>query len=312
MTVEGSPDLSPVGLASDSPPMGHVVCVIVSYRPEVEQLARLGASIVADGARAIVVDNTETPGISQAQVPADCEVISLGRNTGIAHAQNVGVARAREAGASIIVFFDQDSKFEWGFLPALVAPLRSGVPEITSPLFVDDRTGMALPSQRLGRWGLPQAVYGGAAAEPYPVDIVIASGTAATQEVFALAGGFDEALFIDGVDSEWCLRCRSKQIPIYVIPAAVMRHQIGHDLVRLGPFTIFMHSPTRCYYQVRNCFHLMRKRHVPFGFAFRHTISVVLNRLLALFLVSDRLAYIKAYLAGLRDGLKGVAGAKPR
>jgi hypothetical protein len=55
----------------------------------------------------------------------------------------------------------------------------------------------------------------------------------------------------------------------------------------------------------------MRKKHVPFGFAFKHAISVVLNRLLALFLVGDRLAYIKAYLAGLRDGVMGVAGAKP-
>ena len=290
MTVEGSPDLSPVGSPSGSPPMSHVACVIVSYRPEIEQLSRLCACIMADGARAIVVDNTEAPGISPAQVLADCEVISLGRNTGIAHAQNVGVARAREAGASIIVFFDQDSKFEQGFLPVLVAPLRCGTPEITSPLFVDDRTGTALPSQRLGRWGLPQAVYGEAATESYPVDIVIASGTAATQEVFALAGGLDEALFIDSVDSEWCLRCRSKQIPISVVPAAVMRHQIGDGFIRLGPFTIFMHSPTRCYYQLRNCFHLMRKKHVPFGFALKHAMSVVLNRLLALFFVEDHLA----------------------
>ncbi|MET4069958.1 rhamnosyltransferase [Bradyrhizobium sp. S3.2.6] len=311
MTVEGSPDLSPGVSASGGSPMSRVACVIVSYRPEIKQLSNLCACIVADGARAIVVDNTEAPGISPAQVLADCEVISLGRNTGIAHAQNVGVVRARDTGASIIVLFDQDSKFERGFLPALVAPLKCGVPEITSPLFVDDRTGTAHPSQRLGRWGLPHAVYGGAAAEPFPVDIVIASGTAATQEVFALAGGLDEGLFIDGVDSEWCLRCRSKQIPIYVVPAAVMRHQIGHGLVRLGPFTILMHSPTRCYYQLRNCLLLMRKKHVPFGFAFKHAISVVLNRLLALFLVGDRLAYIKAYLAGLRDGLMGVAGAKP-
>lgn len=293
------------------PPMSRVACVIVSYRPEIEQLFRLCQNIAADGARAIVVDNTEAPGISPAQLPADCEVIALGRNTGIAHAQNVGVARAREAGASIIVFFDQDSKFEPGFLPALVAPLRCGVPEITSPLFVDDRTGTALPSQRLGQWGLPQAVYGSGATEPYPVDVVIASGTAATQEVFDVAGELDEALFIDSVDSEWCLRCRSRQIPIYVIPAAVMRHSIGQGLIRFGPFTILMHSPTRCYYQLRNCFHLMRKKHVPFGFAFKHAISVMLNRLLALFFVSDRPAFIKAYLAGLRDGVMGVAGAKP-
>ena len=76
---------------------------------------------------------------------------------------------------------------------------------------------------------------------------------------------FDEGLFIDSVDSEWCLRCRSKQIPIHVVPAAVMRHRVGNRSIRLGRFTILQHNPTRCYYQLRNCFHMMRRKHVPFA-----------------------------------------------
>jgi rhamnosyltransferase len=289
--------------------IGSVTCVIVSYRPDVAQLVRLCECILMDGAKVTVVDNTEGPGRIANDLPTGCELITLGKNTGIAHAQNVGVAHSLDAGAAAVVFFDQDSKIQPGFLQALVAPLKCGTPEITSPLYVDDDSNFAMPSLRLGRFGLPIAVYADT-KNPYPVDIVISSGTAATREVFGVAGVFDEALFIDSVDSEWCLRCRSKQIPIRVVPAAMMRHRIGSRVIRVGPFTVLQHSSVRCYYQVRNCFHMMRRKHVPFAFALRHMLSVMLSRTVLLLFVEDRPAYIRAYLAALRDGIKGVAGAR--
>ncbi len=291
--------------------VASVTCIIVSYRPVVAQLVGLCRCILADGAKAIVVDNTEAPGPISDKLPAGCELIALGTNTGIAHAQNVGVARALDAGAAVLVFFDQDSKIEPGFLHSLLTPLRSGVPCISSPLYVEDDSNVVVPSVRLGRFGLPVAVYQSGRMDPYPVDIVISSGTAATQEVFAVAGGFDEALFIDGVDTEWCLRCRSKQIPIQVVPSAVMRHRIGSRSIRLGRWTVLQHSPVRCYYQIRNCFLLMRRKPVPFAFALRHMLSVLLSRTVLLFFVEDRDTYIKAYIAALHDGINGVAGARP-
>jgi hypothetical protein len=56
---------------------------------------------------------------------------------------------------------------------------------------------------------------------------------------------------------------------------------------------------------------MMRRKHVPFAYAMRHMLSVVFGRTLLLFFVKDRYAYVKAYAAGVRDGIKGVAGRKP-
>jgi len=288
-----------------------IICVIVSYRPDVAQLARLCECLLMDRAKVIVVDNTESPSSISHKLPAGCELLEMGNNTGIAHAQNVGIAHALDADASVLVFFDQDSKIEPGFLRSLVTPLKLGVPDITSPLYVDDDSNVALPCLRLGRFGLPIAFYNAGTTDPYPVDIVISSGMAATREVFAVAGVFDEALFIDSVDSEWCLRCRSKQIPIHVVPSALMRHRIGSRSIRFGRFTILQHSPIRCYYQIRNCFHLMRRKHVPLAFALEHMLSVLFSRIILLYFVRHRTDYVKAYFAGLRDGMRGVAGAKP-
>jgi rhamnosyltransferase len=288
-----------------------ICCVIVCYRPNVARLQQLCQALRAARSTVVVVDNSEEPYVVERQLPSSCELITQGWNSGIAHAQNVGTSAALRAGADVIVFLDQDSTIDPGFLPALVSPLRVGTPDIVSPLYCDDASNVELPAVRVNRYGMSRVVRRGTSSGPYPVDVVISSGTAATKEVFALAGSFDEGLFIDFVDTEWCLRCRSKQISIRVVPSAVMHHRIGSRSINLGVITIFVHSPIRCYYQVRNCFHLFRKRHIPFLFALRETASVFLSRTLLLLFVRDRFAYVKAYFRALRDGARGVTGAIP-
>lgn len=288
-----------------------VYSIVVCYRPDMQRLLSLCESLRMDGAAIVIVDNTEQPFLRVEQLPAGCELVTLGRNTGIAHAQNVGVAAATAAGADVTVFFDQDSTIEPGLVRALVGRLRLGTPDIVAPLYRDDVSNAELPSVRVSRLGLAQAVHRGAAADPYSVDVVISSGTAATKETFTVAGTFDEDLFIDFVDTEWCLRCRSKQVPIRVVPSAVMQHRIGGRSIHLGVAAVFVHSPQRCYYQLRNCFHLFRKGHIPFLFALRETASVFVGRALLLLFVADKSTYIKAYIRGLRDGAKGVTGAMP-
>ena len=289
----------------------HVYSIVVCYRPDVSPLLELCQRLRVDGSAIILVDNTEQPYLRDRQLPSGCQLITLGRNTGIAHAQNVGTAAATVAGADVIAFFDQDSTIEPGLLRTLVGSLNLGVPEIVAPLYRDDVSEADLPSLRVNRYGMTRAVHRGDSSDPYSVDVVISSGTAATKEVFEVAGTFDEGLFIDFVDTEWCLRCRSKQVPIRVVPSAVMRHRIGGKSINLGFATLFVHSPLRCYYQLRNCFHLFRKGHIPFLFALRETVSVFLSRALLLLFVGDRSTYVRAYFCALRDGAKGVTGARP-
>jgi rhamnosyltransferase len=287
-------------------------CIIVCYRPDIARLIGLCDRALADGAKVILVDNTEAPYLDGGKLPDGCSLITLGFNSGIAHAQNVGVAGALAAGADMLLFFDQDSKVEPGLINSLVGSLSAGVPEIVSPLCVDDASNGAEPAERVNQWGFSTRIHHGEALARYPVDIVISSGTATTREVFDIAGTFDEMFFIDFVDTEWCLRCRSKNIPIYVVPTAVMRHTIGFGLVRVGPFTVVLHSSARCYYQIRNCFLLFRRSHVPRIWAVRQLLSVTLSRTLLLFFVKSPSSYLKSYLLAVRDGLKGIGGAAPR
>jgi rhamnosyltransferase len=288
-----------------------ICCIVVCYRPDVAQLMSLCRLVLADGATVVLVDNSEIPCLRPGTLPDGCTLITLGWNSGIGHALNVGVARALAAGAAVIAFFDQDSKVDSGLLKRLAAAIQPGNPEIVSPLCVDDRTNAALPSLRLSRHGMSTPVHRADLSSRYPVDIVISSGTVATREVFDLAGPFDESLFIDFVDTEWCLRCRAKQIPIYVVPTAVMRHSIGSRHFRFGSLTIIVHSSTRCYYQIRNSFLLLRKRHVPLIFSVKQIVSILLSRIALLFGVEDRIGYVKTYWSAVLDGIRGISGARP-
>jgi rhamnosyltransferase len=90
----------------------------------------------------------------------------------------------------------------------------------------------------------------------------------------------------------------------------VLRHSIGTRSISVGPFTVLVHSPTRCYYQIRNCFLLLRKRHVPLAFALHALVTVLASRTLLLLMTRNRMAYARAYLAGLRDGCRGFGGRR--
>src|ERR1700712_3800476 len=110
--------------------------IIVGYRPDVAQLLDLCGQAALDGAKVIVVDNSEVPTLDGGALPGGCSLITLGYNSGIAHAQNVGVAAAIAAGAGVLVFFDQDSRIEPGFVKSLIEAIGGAGAEIVSPLCV--------------------------------------------------------------------------------------------------------------------------------------------------------------------------------
>jgi rhamnosyltransferase len=289
----------------------NVFAVVVAYHPDPGQLSKLCRTLGSSGTQVIVVDNTEAGTASAPAPPDGCERVVLGENTGIAHAQNVGIERATSRGADVVVFFDQDSEPEVCFIGKLLAGLERDKPGVVAPVCVDRKTGAEVPSYLLGRLGLRRKVYSKGRTGSAAVDLVIASGTAATTSTFSLAGRMDEDLFIDFVDFEWCLRCRRKHIPIRVVADAIMSHSIGQRAVDLKIIRGPVHGVSRSYYKIRNCFLLFRKPAVPFLFAINATFSAILRHLLLLPYVNDRRAYLRVFFTAIRHGITGVVGKNP-
>jgi rhamnosyltransferase len=287
----------------------NVFCVIVSYHPKVERLAELCRILIASTAETIVVDNSEIAVSAERLPTAACTLVALGENTGIAFAQNVGIRAAIAKGADVIVLFDQDSQPTDDFLHRLIAPLVPGRPGVVAPVCIDRTTGRELPSFRLGRLGRAHKVFSTGRNAPYPVDLVIASGCAATAATYSLVGGLDEDFFIDFVDFEWCMRCRERNVPVNVVPDAVMQHSIGERSGRFGIGSI--HSASRSYYKVRNSMLLFRKSAVPRLFSLRATLLAFAHYAAVLPFVKNRLDYAKMFALAIHHGVIGVVGKNP-
>ena len=72
-----------------------------------------------------------------------------------------------------------------------------------------------------------------------------------------------------------------------------------------------VHSPLRCYYQIRNCFRLFAKESVPLLLAVREIAVVLMHKILLLMCVANKTTYLKAFFQGVYDGVTGVTGKKP-
>lgn len=289
----------------------RVFAIVVAYHPQEEKLSGLCATLSGSGSQVIVVDNTETDG-DQVESSIDFGArIRSGENEGIARAQNIGIARALELGAEVVALFDQDSEPDGSFLRRMLVHVTPGVAGVWAPVCRDKTTNEELPSFRLNGLKMASKVFSAGRTAPYAVDLVIASGAVATAETFAVAGGMDEAFFIDFVDFEWCLRCRARGVPINVVPDAVLPHSIGERTVDMGIMRGPAHGVARSYYKIRNCFLLFRKPDVPFLYAGSMTISGVVRYLLMLPFLKDKAAYLKTFFRAVGHGLVGVVGRDP-
>lgn len=286
--------------------MTHVTfAVVVVYMPDSVQLGEL-CKVISVDASVIVVDNT--PGGAVSLGDNLCVWISNGENLGVATAQNIGVREALRRGAHSIVFFDQDSQLSLNTLPALMEGLRELGVGVVAPVCRDSVAGIEYPSFRLNRLGWPLKVYSCHSRELTAVDTVISSGSLVSSDVFARAGLLDDSLFIDYVDFEWCLRVRGAGIKIVVNSNAVMNHSIGQCSVSVAGLNVFVHRPERCYYRVRNAFHLFGYRHVPFLYSVKMLVSALVHHVLQCRHSDSPIKHMRMGLLAIKDGLIGRRG----
>lgn len=283
-----------------------VYIVIVAFNPDNNHLAEMIAVIKKCGYIPVIVDNSDDKMISE-NVYLISEVIDLNGNKGIAFAQNQGIRYAISNGADVIGFFDQDSEISENLIKTLVQSIKDKGIEIAAPRSIDAATGKEYPSQRVGKNGIPKDVYTDYSKTLTKVDIAISSGTFVKKEVFEKIGMFDEALFIDFVDIEWCLRCYKAGIPIWIVRDAEMKHTIGNNTKSVGLFVINVHSPYRTYYKVRNAFLIFRKK-AGFKFSITQLIPAIFHNSLLMFDPEHGKEYRKYYLRGIIDGLRNKDG----
>ncbi|WP_324035473.1 glycosyltransferase family 2 protein [Aeromonas caviae] len=279
-----------------------IYSIIVTYNPNKSNLSLLVNSLISSGVIPVIVDNASDDDFS-----APCQLIKLDSNYGIAKAQNIGIKYALKQNAKAIIFFDQDSSIkDESFIRKLYQPILDKKAYITAPVFTDLARGFIYSIVDIDKHGRRTKYYPAIGDAPFKVSSVISSGTMVEAQAITEIGDMVDELFIDYVDTEWCLRAYSKGFDILVIPNARMIHSIGDKTFKLGAFYVPKHSPFRRYYRLRNAFYLLRQDHIPKRLAYREIAFAVIHQVILIAVSKgERLAYLSSFYSGLRDGILG-------
>jgi rhamnosyltransferase len=297
----------------------RTAALVILYHPSSAQLARLSA--LRDACDALVaIDNTPYADAA-ARTAAERDGYTLihhGNRGGIAGAYNAGLAHlfALEAKIDAVALFDQDSVIPGSYFPAMRAFGESlvGKPFIAGPRIFDENDGRFLPELATNGIGVRRLeVNASAAATSQRVRcaFLISSGSFVSREAYAALGRFDEALFIDHVDTEYCFRALARNVPLYLVPALVLRHRIGEKVrKRIGPLDIstMNHPWTRRYYSARNAMQIAIQYGPRFPVALVPNLLTLWQIVQVVLGEQDKRAKLKGILYGLFDGLAGRLG----
>ncbi len=289
----------------------RVVAIVVTYHPDLTRLQLQLEELASQVAAIVIVDNASDSDLAvwaASRTGNPPHVIALERNHGIAHAQNVGVQWARSQAATHILLMDQDSVPSTDMVDALLdAALNNPVVAAVGPRYLDSRQDAPSPFVRIRGLRFQRMAW-----DPgHPVvrvDCLIASGCLIPMSVIDQVGPMREDLFIDYVDTEWCLRARNMGLQSYGVCTASMSHSLGETPYFFLGRSFPVHSPLRHYYQVRNAITLIREHWVPTDWKLALGWHLLLKVGFYSLVMAPRLQHLRMMVTGLWHGMRGRAG----
>jgi rhamnosyltransferase len=287
-----------------------ICAVVVTYFPKAgcaENLAALAPQV----GKLVIVDNGSSAQslepIEAAARELDATVVHLCANLGIAAALNAGLKFAAERGYRWLATFDQDSRATPGMLAEMAGVLAS-YPHadrvaVLSPCHVDRGLGFTVRERSSEATGSGWRV----------VTSVMTSGNLVSLEAAAAVGGFDDSLFIDYVDHDFCLRLRRHGYQILEATRATLLHSLGAMERRRFLFVrvhVTNHPVVRRYYMSRNRLIVWRRywRAEP-RWVLRDVRHFLFEAAYVLLYEKQTGAKIAAIVRGLHDGLRNIRGA---
>ena len=235
--------------------MIRTAACVVLYNPSDEIIENI-ATYANKVDKFIVVDNSDT---QQSQIIEDLKTtypnliyINNHTNLGIATALNIACDCAIAQNSDWILTMDQDSKFInfQDFLHCLHS--------------FDKQSNIALLAPNTGRF-TPEEIDKNTHSCTFEEQfIVITSGNFLNLTLFNSIGRFDDNLFIDVVDYDYCAKVKLAGYRTLLFKNILLEHQLGvlHERKNLLTGKIKYkteHSPQRAYYIARNYLYLARK-----------------------------------------------------
>lgn len=289
--------------------MDKVAAIIVSYNPDNNLLDSVNL-LINQVQKIIILDNgSENKKKKDINLIKDIDnqkinIIFNEENLGIATALNIGVKQALNDGYDWVLTMDQDSKASSNMIEKMLEVYnnidkteRDNILSIF-PNFVDERVQSIEENSNMGSYEY--------------VDADITSGNLLKAEVFDKVGFFDDSLFIDLVDTDFCMRLNEKNIKMIKIRDAILYHSLGESKsVKSGflKFNTSNHSALRRYYMTRNRFYTWEKYKDLDSFTLNRDKNLFKKEFVKIILgEKDKVNKIRMVFKGYKDYKKGIRG----
>ena len=276
--------------------MIKLASVVVFYNPSKENIENIN-KYEKSVDRIFVVDNTNDD-VIRVKETKKIKYVKLNKNMGIAHALNVGAQNAIEEGYKWLLTLDQDSKIT-----------EKNVNDLKE--FLDKtkikKIGLVSPYQDIGSTEEKNNV------EYEDMIEVMTSGNIIDLEVYKKIGGFKDWMFIDCVDTEYCMNLHKNGYKVLRLNNVIMKHNLGDVKVHKlfgKEYPCYNHSPFRRYYIVRNTHYINDMYRDIFPEYCDHLLRIQkgqVKRILAF--EKQKFKKLKSMYRGYRDYKKNKKGA---
>ncbi len=212
--------------------------VVVFYNPSGENINTINNYINSID-KLYVVDNSDDRTI-RLESTKKIEYIKLNENLGIAHALNVGARKAIKDGYKFLLTLDQDSKVTSDIVNSLKDYIKNNK---------DDTIGLISPYQDIDSKNDKRD------SDVEDMIEVMTSGNIINLDAYKEIGGFKDWLFIDCVDTDYCMNLHKHGYKVLRLNNLVMKHELGNLVVHKlfgKEYPCYNHNPVRRYYIVRN------------------------------------------------------------
>lgn len=227
--------------------------IVVLFQPEASVWDNIN-SYIEDIEKLYVLDNSESYNqllISKLQRDNRIKYVSMNGNKGLAKALIEGCELAKKEGYEYVLTMDQDSKFEYGAVKKLIDYMENHREYSiigANPKSID-QNGQVLYLRKSGV-GIREVYWN------------MTSGSLMNLGDYFEAGGFDEELFIGGIDIDIGIKLHLANKKIGVLEEAVILQRFGNSEERTlfgKKIYIYFGNDINCYYYNRNDMYLRKK-----------------------------------------------------
>ncbi len=274
----------------------RIAAVVILYHPDHSVVSNI--KTYYDYIEKIMVfDNTETEPLLKEELLKfqRIEYYHDYKNEGIAKRLNAGAAMSIEQQFDWLLTMDQDSKFSVEAIKNYFRCFGQYENKENVAVFGTRYTRMKKAS--------PEE------CKPTEIHELITSASLLNLKLYKTIGSFDEALFIDSVDHDYCIRARLKGFSLIKFSNIHILHEVGKQVYKSSVKTLFIfkkkkeiHSPLRCYYMYRNLLYLEKKHKDTTGTIMKTVRKIVINQIKAcIFYGRDSWKIIRYLFAAYND-----------